>query len=44
MMSDDEVSKEAFIDFAGNAARGIAMRNAEMPATEVSEILEVSGS
>jgi len=44
MMSDDEISKQAFIDFAGNAARGIAMRNAEMPATEVSEVLEVSGS
>ena len=44
MISDDETSKQAFIDFAGNAARGIAMRNAEMPATEVSEVLEVSGS
>jgi ATP-binding protein involved in chromosome partitioning len=44
MMSDDEISKQAFIDFAGSAARGIAMRNAEMPATEVSEVLEVSGS
>jgi ATP-binding protein involved in chromosome partitioning len=42
MMSDDEISKQAFIDFAGSAARGIAMRNAEMPATEVSEVLEVS--
>jgi ATP-binding protein involved in chromosome partitioning len=44
MMSDDETSKQAFIDFASNATRGIAMRNAEMPATEVSEVLEVSGS
>ena len=43
MISDDEISKQAFIDFAGNAARGIAMRNAEMPATEVSEVLEASG-
>ena len=42
MIGDDETSKQAFIDFAGNAARGIAMRNAEMPATEVSEVLEVS--
>lgn len=42
MISDDEISKQAFIDFAGNAARGIAMRNAEMPATEVSEVLEAS--
>lgn len=44
MMSDDEISKQAFVDFAANAARGIAMRNAEMPATEVSEVLEISGS
>jgi ATP-binding protein involved in chromosome partitioning len=44
MMSDDIISKQAFIDFAANATRGIAMRNAEMPATEVSEVLEVSGS
>ena len=44
MISDDAVSKQAFLDFAANATRGIAMRNAEMPATEVSEVLEVSGS
>jgi len=44
MMSDDLVSKQAFLDFAANATRGIAMRNAEMPSTEVSEVLEVSGS
>jgi ATP-binding protein involved in chromosome partitioning len=44
MMSDDLISKQAFIDFAANATRGIAMRNAEMPATEVTEVLEVSGS
>ena len=44
MMSDDAISKQAFIDFAANATRGIAMRNAEMPSTEVSEVLEVSGS
>ena len=44
MMSDDLPGKQAFIDFAANATRGIAMRNASMPATEVSEVLEVSGS
>ncbi len=44
MIGDDVISKQAFIDFAANATRGIAMRNAEMPATEVSEVLEVSGS
>ena len=31
MMSDDEVSKQAFRDFAGNAVRGIAMQNAGIP-------------
>ncbi len=39
MVSDDEISKAAFIEFAGNAARGIAMRNANMAATEIQEIL-----
>ncbi|MEO5647730.1 MAG: Mrp/NBP35 family ATP-binding protein [Chitinophagaceae bacterium] len=43
MMGDEEDSKQAFMDFAANAARGIAMRNAEMPATEVSEVLEFKG-
>jgi ATP-binding protein involved in chromosome partitioning len=42
MMSDDEISKQSFIEFSENAVRGIAMRNAELPATEVSEVLEVS--
>ena len=40
MVSDDEVSKKAFNEFAANAVRGISMRNAEMPATEIQEILE----
>jgi ATP-binding protein involved in chromosome partitioning len=44
MMSDDAISKKAFIDFAANATRGISMRNAELPATEVTEVLEYSGS
>ncbi|MBS1742477.1 MAG: Mrp/NBP35 family ATP-binding protein [Bacteroidetes bacterium] len=35
MVSDDFVSRKAFEAFAGNAARGIAMRNANMPATEI---------
>lgn len=39
MLSDDEISKKAFIEFAGNAARGIAMRNANMAATEIQEVL-----
>lgn len=39
MIGDDEISKNAFIAFSENAIRGIAMRNAQLPATEVSEIL-----
>ena len=38
MASDDELTKKAFLDFAGNAARGIAMRNANMAPTEIHEI------
>lgn len=39
MMGDDEISKKAFETFAGNAARGIAMRNANLPATEIQQVL-----
>ncbi len=39
MVSDDAVSKKAFVEFAGNAARGIAMRNANLPATQIQEVL-----
>lgn len=40
MISDDEIGKKSFEEFAGNAARGIAMRNANMAATQIQEILE----
>ena len=40
MMSDDAISKKAFMEFGDNAVRGIAIRNAELPATKVTEILE----
>jgi len=39
MMSDDVISKKAFELFAGNAARGIAMRNANLPTTEIQQVL-----
>jgi ATP-binding protein involved in chromosome partitioning len=39
MISDDEVSKKAFIEFAGNAVRGIAMRNANIAPTQVQAII-----
>jgi ATP-binding protein involved in chromosome partitioning len=35
MASDEEITKKAFMDFAGNAARGIAMRNANIAPTQV---------
>jgi ATP-binding protein involved in chromosome partitioning len=38
MASEDELTKKAFLEFAGNAARGIAMRNANMAPTEIQEI------
>ncbi|WP_290791175.1 Mrp/NBP35 family ATP-binding protein [Flavihumibacter sp. UBA7668] len=39
MMSDDEITKEAFLHFAGLAARSIAMRNASLEATRVVEVV-----
>ena len=39
MVSDDSITRKAFEEFAGNAARGIAMRNANMEATQIQEIL-----
>ncbi len=35
MVSDDEVTKQAFAAFTANAVRSIAMRNAELPKTEL---------
>jgi ATP-binding protein involved in chromosome partitioning len=35
MVSDDEISKKAFREFAGNAVRGIAVKNAGILATQV---------
>lgn len=40
MVSDDEITKAAFVGFAGTTARSIAMRNAEMSAPKVVEVLE----
>lgn len=39
MVSDDAISRKAFEEFAANAVRGIAMRNANLPATEIQEVL-----
>lgn len=40
MVGDDAISKKAFEDFAGLAARNIAMRNANMSATQMVEVVE----
>lgn len=39
MVSDDDLTKRAFHEFADNAIRGIAMRNANVAPTEIQEIL-----
>ena len=40
MISDDELSKKAFYEFAGNVARSTSMRNAHMRSEEVAEVVE----
>ena len=40
MMSDDEVSKNAFYEFSGNVARSASMRNAHMKSEEIAEVVE----
>ena len=40
MMSDDEISKKAFTEFAATAVRSISMRNANMSANDVAEMVE----
>ena len=39
MISDDAVTKKAFTEFAGNAARSIAMLNANIRAEKVAEVV-----
>jgi ATP-binding protein involved in chromosome partitioning len=41
MVSDDAITKKAFIDFAGQAVRGIAMRNADMAPTEIQAVVPI---
>ena len=40
MVSDDSISRQAFMDFAGVTTRSITMRNAQMSTPEVVEVLE----
>lgn len=39
LLTDDGPAKKAFLEFAANAARGISMRNANLPATQIQEVL-----
>ena len=39
MVGNDELSRQAFLDFAGNAVRSISMRNANIESTKVVETL-----
>lgn len=40
MVGDEEISRQAFADFAGTVARAVSMRNAHMPGEEVAEVVE----
>jgi ATP-binding protein involved in chromosome partitioning len=40
VMGDDEVTKQAFFEFAGNVARSASMRNAHMRGQEIAEVVE----
>ncbi|HMU09902.1 MAG TPA: Mrp/NBP35 family ATP-binding protein [Ferruginibacter sp.] len=39
MVSDDVLTQKAFMDFAANAVRGIAMRNANLEPTQILEVV-----
>ncbi len=40
MMTDDSVTKKAFIEFAGSAVRSASMRNAHMKGEQIAEVVE----
>lgn len=40
LMGDDEISKKAFLEFAGNVARSTSMRNAHMKSEEIAEVVD----
>jgi ATP-binding protein involved in chromosome partitioning len=39
MVGDDEITRRSFMDFASNAVRGIAMRNANLEPTQIVEVV-----
>ena len=40
MMSNDNITKEAFLEFSGMVARSVSMRNAHMKGEEIAEVVE----
>lgn len=40
MMTNDDITREAFAEFAGTVARSVSMRNAHMKPEEVAEVVE----
>jgi ATP-binding protein involved in chromosome partitioning len=40
VLGDDEITKQAFYEFAGNVARSASMRNAHMKSGEIAEVVE----
>ena len=42
MIGDDVITREAFVEFAGNVARSISMRNAHMKGEQIAEVVEVN--
>ena len=40
MMTNEETTKKAFADFAGNVARSVSMRNAHMKTQQIAEVVE----
>ncbi|HVG40783.1 MAG TPA: Mrp/NBP35 family ATP-binding protein [Chitinophagaceae bacterium] len=40
MMSDDDITKKGFAEFAGNVARSVSMRNAHMNVEEIADVVE----
>src|SRR6187402_2597116 len=39
IISDDEITRRAFLEFAGNVARGTSMRNAHMKPEQIAEVV-----
>jgi ATP-binding protein involved in chromosome partitioning len=40
MMGNEEIAREAFMEFAGNVARSASMRNAHMKSEQIAEVVE----